>query len=511
MTYIISLLDTLNPPAYKYVVKQDANIIAFFTILHEPYDDDELWLENLCVGTLKNFHKIFKLMIDYLNENFNIKNYVINVNYVYFKYINKNYFFENVSDFENYDNYTYIKLDEKELDDIKKNVDTRIEEYGVECDNGCLHYNNCNNSDECLDNEINCNCYERYLYNDINFVLFKDIVKFMHDTCTLYIKNEQKSSFIFSKKCIHKKQFDNSDDEIELSISNEKGYSNILFPKIVNNPQIISFIRKFYPIKFKVKGDDYISNINGIVFSEAITFVTDKEINDIKFTLKINNKYYTKDTFSFDYRLNKLNTYNNNGFYEQYTIHGKELYLKCYNIKGLVMFATDNDYVNYIYDKKYRIKNKEEVANCKYSYPQLIDLFNNIHKDYPNKIQTKVPEFKYLPIIVPEIPTITDTKISDDEYSYIYIIQEREFINAKQPVYKIGKTSGEIQRRYSQYPKNSRLLFTQHVNNCHAVEKIVIKELTEKFTIRKDIGREYFEGPLNEISKCVSKICNNNI
>lgn len=192
-------------------------------------------------------------------------------------------------------------------------------------------------------------------------------------------------------------------------------------------------------------------------------------------------------------------------------IHGKGLYLNCYNIKGLIMFPSNDDFINYVHGKKYIMENKEEIAKCKYPYPQLINMFNNIHNDFQNKIQTKVPAFKYLPIVIPDIPNITDVELSENEHSYIYIIHERDFINAKQPIYKIGKTTKTIQTRYVQYPKNSKLLFTQHVNNCHIVEKNIIRVLTEKFKIRKDIGSEYFEGKLNDIIKCVIDVCYENI
>lgn len=273
--YNISLVNTLISPAYKYVVKRDDNIVAFFTILHEPNDEDELLLENLCIGTLNYFYKIFKLIIDYLNTNFNVKNYVINVDYIYFKYINKNHIFKNMNDLENYDDYICIKLDEKDLENIRKHVDFRMDKYGMDCNDDCVHNKNCNNTDECLD-EIKCNCKDKYLYNDDNLTLYKDIIKFMHNIATLYFNKRSTCSFIFSKKCIHKKNFDNINDELELTINNKKGYDNILFPKTVTSSQIIAFNRKFYPIKMKIKREERMINIIGIVFNDPITFITDK-------------------------------------------------------------------------------------------------------------------------------------------------------------------------------------------------------------------------------------------
>ena len=43
---------------------------------------------------------------------------------------------------------------------------------------------------------------------------------------------------------------------------------------------------------------------------------------------------------------------------------------------------------------------------------------------------------------------------------YIYIIQEREFIRIKEETYKVGITQ-DITRRYSEYPKSSKLIYTR--------------------------------------------------
>ncbi len=39
------------------------------------------------------------------------------------------------------------------------------------------------------------------------------------------------------------------------------------------------------------------------------------------------------------------------------------------------------------------------------------------------------------------------------DIEYIYLIQEREFINSKQPIYKIGRTKQNNYKRFEQYPK----------------------------------------------------------
>ena len=77
---------------------------------------------------------------------------------------------------------------------------------------------------------------------------------------------------------------------------------------------------------------------------------------------------------------------------------------------------------------------------------------------------------------------------------YIYLLQEREFIKTKEPVYKVGMTKKENYERFNQYPKGSVLLFQMICNNCKNMEKLVLKKFKETFNQRKDIGNEYFEG-----------------
>jgi hypothetical protein len=77
---------------------------------------------------------------------------------------------------------------------------------------------------------------------------------------------------------------------------------------------------------------------------------------------------------------------------------------------------------------------------------------------------------------------------------YIYLLQEREFVNLYQPVYKIGKTMQLNSKRFSQYPKGSILLLQLICLDCNACETQLIQLFTQKYTRRRDIGNEYFEG-----------------
>jgi len=75
----------------------------------------------------------------------------------------------------------------------------------------------------------------------------------------------------------------------------------------------------------------------------------------------------------------------------------------------------------------------------------------------------------------------------------IYLIHTREFVNSKEPIYKIGR-SININTRILQYPKGSNVLCSIKCENSLLCEKELIHLFTKLFKIRKDYGNEYFEG-----------------
>jgi hypothetical protein len=77
---------------------------------------------------------------------------------------------------------------------------------------------------------------------------------------------------------------------------------------------------------------------------------------------------------------------------------------------------------------------------------------------------------------------------------YIYILQAREFIKTKEPIYKIGKSKQLNLGRFSQYPNGSVLYFQLVVPDCDKLEKILIRQFKGKYIQRTDIGTEYFQG-----------------
>ena len=77
---------------------------------------------------------------------------------------------------------------------------------------------------------------------------------------------------------------------------------------------------------------------------------------------------------------------------------------------------------------------------------------------------------------------------------YIYLLQEREFYVSQQPVYKIGKTKQPNHKRFLSYPKGSVLLLQRICRDCDQEEQRLLQIFKEKFSQRRDIGTEYFEG-----------------
>lgn len=84
------------------------------------------------------------------------------------------------------------------------------------------------------------------------------------------------------------------------------------------------------------------------------------------------------------------------------------------------------------------------------------------------------------------------------DFGYNYLLQEREFIKTKEPVYKIGRTN-QIKSRFHQYPNGTQLIRFVKVTDQKKSERKLICVFKELFKHRTDIGSEYFEGPLHQI------------
>jgi len=85
----------------------------------------------------------------------------------------------------------------------------------------------------------------------------------------------------------------------------------------------------------------------------------------------------------------------------------------------------------------------------------------------------------------------------------IYLLREREFIERRLKVYKIGRTGNHPNRRLGNYPKDSEIHLVISVKNEVAAETYLIRVFKSSFVHREDIGNEYFEGDVQRMKEIV--------
>lgn len=101
------------------------------------------------------------------------------------------------------------------------------------------------------------------------------------------------------------------------------------------------------------------------------------------------------------------------------------------------------------------------------------------------------------------IENLKNTRFNNNkqEFGTIYLLQEREFINKNENVYKIGMTRHEPNKRLSKYPKNSQLFLAvacKNENTCDIENELINKfKNMSQIVQRNDIGNEYFQGNIN--------------
>ena len=86
----------------------------------------------------------------------------------------------------------------------------------------------------------------------------------------------------------------------------------------------------------------------------------------------------------------------------------------------------------------------------------------------------------------------------------VYIIQEREFALANEPVYKLGRSSN-FQNRVKAYPKGSTIHFVASCADCVTAERELLYVLGQLFVRCPRFGNEYFYGSVYDIVRIVGK------
>jgi hypothetical protein len=89
---------------------------------------------------------------------------------------------------------------------------------------------------------------------------------------------------------------------------------------------------------------------------------------------------------------------------------------------------------------------------------------------------------------------------------YIYLLRTREFINANNNIFKIGRTEQCDGKRFAGYPKGSEIEFIIHINNNVEVEKTLIDIFKKEFIQKIEFGSEYFEGDRYKMIEHIYKL-----
>ena len=73
------------------------------------------------------------------------------------------------------------------------------------------------------------------------------------------------------------------------------------------------------------------------------------------------------------------------------------------------------------------------------------------------------------------------------------------------PVYKIGRTDNLLVRMKA-YPKGSLIIEVRRVREVIQAEKELIDAFKRRFKQRLDVGREYFEGPYEQVQQLFADV-----
>ena len=87
---------------------------------------------------------------------------------------------------------------------------------------------------------------------------------------------------------------------------------------------------------------------------------------------------------------------------------------------------------------------------------------------------------------------------------YVYLFHTKQFVESKEPVYKIGKSMKPNFERFNQYSEGTRFHFQMSCHNCHELEKKIIALFRINYKLH--CGREYFKGNYHCMVQDICKI-----
>jgi len=160
----------------------------------------------------------------------------------------------------------------------------------------------------------------------------------------------------------------------------------------------------------------------------------------------------------------------------------------------------DNLNKHYKICKEKKFNNTEELKKMEKEVQTLeiaIKILQHQTENLKQEVQRLEIENKYLKSIqIEEVP--------QEKRNSMYLLQEREFFNLKQPVYKIGITE-TVRNRMGQYPKGSKIIFIMPVDGDP--EQLCLVKFRSQFIPRTDVGSEYFQGDADLMVKTVIECC----
>jgi len=209
--------------------------------------------------------------------------------------------------------------------------------------------------------------------------------------------------------------------------------------------------------------------------------ITNIKINDIVY-LSIGKPPNKKDLYC---KISKIN--------KSY-ITVSDLYTKIENNKVVFYFDIKNT-ISSSSNSQFNLANKEIFLFDRKLYKFNDNIIINEDDDEDEEKYEKLLKDRLNKLIALTGNSIEDV---DEDISYIYLLQEREFYQSNKNVYKFGKTQQKADnriRRFTEYKRGSKILLLMECHNDSLIdiELKIRKEFEKNFKQHID-GHEHFEG-----------------
>jgi len=202
----------------------------------------------------------------------------------------------------------------------------------------------------------------------------------------------------------------------------------------------------------------------------------------------------------YDVRLNKLNDISINDYLISYIF---SIYSIKYNCECNTCNNIEKNNNPYYFNNETSKKLYEFIDN------NFNELILYIKPTFYDKFQKNLDTDYNLPSLFENENNFEDS--IKNECSYIYLIEKYD-VNEKHTIFKFGKTNRNINKRLNEHGRECKPLLILNVNNCSAIEKKILKILSNDKNIKhlKRMGTEYFycENKAYIIEKIIKNIYN---